>query len=289
MSKIATPCKTHGGKHYLASRIVAMMPPHLTYCEPYAGGLSVLLAKNPEGVSEVVNDIDGDLMNFWECLADTKQFASFVRLVQAAPFSEVVWNGCARNNPDTNLPAGLPDNEYVDCALRFFVRCRQSLAGRGKSFAPISTTRTRRGMNEQVAAWLTAVDGLPAVHERLRRVAILSRPALDVIRQLDGPDTLFYLDPPYLSSTRTSPDVYRHEMSGMDHEELLVALHFIKGKFLLSGYNNTLYESAAHLYNWHRTDFDMPNNAAGGATKRRMTECVWTNFKPRLVAAGRAP
>lgn len=70
MTSISPPLKWHGGKHYLAKRIVALMPPHVHYVEPYAGGLSVLLAKDPEGVSEVVNDIHGDLTNFWQCLAD---------------------------------------------------------------------------------------------------------------------------------------------------------------------------------------------------------------------------
>jgi DNA adenine methylase len=62
---VNSPLKWHGGKRYLAKRLVAMMPPHLHYVEPFAGGLSVLLAKDPEGVSEVVNDLDGELSNFW--------------------------------------------------------------------------------------------------------------------------------------------------------------------------------------------------------------------------------
>jgi DNA adenine methylase len=73
-------------------------------------------------------------------------------------------------------------------------------------FATLSRTRTRRGMNEQASAWITAVDGLAAVHARLRRVAVLNRDALHVIRQHDGPDTLFYCDPPYLPRTRTAPE-----------------------------------------------------------------------------------
>src|SRR5215213_9321604 len=72
---IAGPLKWHGGKAYLASKIVAMMPSHLHYVEPFAGGLSVLLAKDPEGVSEVVNDLNGGLSNFWHVLRDDARFA----------------------------------------------------------------------------------------------------------------------------------------------------------------------------------------------------------------------
>src|SRR6476660_6923423 len=88
MVKLTPPLKYHGGKSYIAPKIVALMPPHLHYVEPFAGGLSVLLAKNPEGVSEVVNDLDGDLTNFWRVLQDREAFEEFRRRVEAVPFSE---------------------------------------------------------------------------------------------------------------------------------------------------------------------------------------------------------
>ena len=62
----------------------------------------------------------------------------------------------------------------------------------------MSRNRTRRQMNEQASAWLTCVEGLPAVHARLKRVVVLNQPALEVIKREDGEKTLFYLDPPYL-------------------------------------------------------------------------------------------
>src|SRR5271168_5196019 len=86
------PLKTHGGKHYLAQKIIALMPPHTHFVEPYAGGLAVLLAKSHEGVSEVVNDLDGNFTNFWQVLQDEGLFAQFLRRVQAIPFSEVEWH-----------------------------------------------------------------------------------------------------------------------------------------------------------------------------------------------------
>ena len=86
------PLKTHGGKHYLAQKIIALMPPHTHFVEPYAGGLAVLLAKSCEGVSEVVNDLDGNFTNFWQVLQDEGLFARFQRRVQAIPFSEVEWH-----------------------------------------------------------------------------------------------------------------------------------------------------------------------------------------------------
>ncbi|MFO0848313.1 MAG: DNA adenine methylase [Gemmataceae bacterium] len=269
MTTLTPPLKWHGGKHYLARRIVALMPPHVHYVEPFAGGLSVLLAKDPEKVSEVVNDIDTHLTNFWRVLADTHQFAHMQRIAEATPFSEPEWDESA---------ARLDDPDPAARAVAFFVRCRQSLAGRQDNFAAISRNRIRRGMNEQASAWLSAVEGLPAVHERLKRVVILCRSAEDVIRTQDGPGTLFYCDPPYVPEARTAPKVYAHEMTLEQHGRLLQRLSRIKGKFLLSGYDHWLYQAAAERWGWHRHEFDVPNHAAGGETKRRMTEVVWTNF-----------
>src|SRR5262245_3635030 len=114
------PLKWHGGKHYLADRIVALMPPHLHYVEPFFGGGAVLLAKNPDGVSEVVNDLCGDLINFWRVISDEEKFGQFHRRIEAVPFSEAHWKD-AQHMDGLACP--------IDRAVAFFIRCRQSLAG----------------------------------------------------------------------------------------------------------------------------------------------------------------
>lgn len=278
MTKLTAPLKWHGGKNYLAKRIVALFPKHIHYVEPFFGGGAVLLARNPEGVSEVVNDLNGSLTNFWKVLQDESAFTEFSRRVQAVPFSEYEYNQYA------DLSTLNPEECDVTCALAFFVRCRQSLAGRMDSFAPLSRNRTRSNMNEQASAWINAVDGLPAVHDRLKRVVILNRSALDVIRQQDGPETLVYADPPYVAGTRSSPDVYDHEMSLEDHRSLLNVLKNMKGKFILSGYDNVVYAEAARECGWKTVDFLLPNNSAGGKTKKTMTERLWMNFTPAEVS-----
>lgn len=286
--RITPPLKWHvyGGKHYLAPKLVAMMAPHLHYVEPYAGGLSVLLAKEPEGVSEVVNDLHTGLSNFWKVLRDEDLFKEFQREVEATPFSEKVWDEAddyLRYQGGFGQPDGPTTIFPVYCAWAFFIRCRQSLAGRMQAFAPLSRTRVRAGMNEQASAWLNAVEGLPAVHARLKRVVVLNRDALDVIRQQDGPQTLFYLDPPYLHDTRATTGEYAHEMTEEQHTDLCTVSRQCKGKVMLSGYPSKLYQFQLEAQGWHRTDFDLPNNSAGGKDKRRMVECVWTNFAPGSV------
>jgi DNA adenine methylase len=268
-----SPIKWPGGKRYLASRIVAIMPPHLHYVEPYAGSLAVMLAKDPRGVSEVANDLNDRLTNFWRVLQEDVLYSRFKRTIEATPFSEWEYERARKSPSIWHSEVSWED------AVNFFIECRQSLAGRMTNFAPLTKNRIRRGMNEQAAAWLTAIEGLPEVHARLKRVVILNRTALEVIRQQDGPNTLFYLDPPYLHETRETTKEYGHyEMTKAQHASLLDALQCIQGKFLLSGYYSDLYQTYANKHQWNRHIFDLPNNAASGKTKRRMTEHVWCNF-----------
>jgi DNA adenine methylase len=143
-------------------------------------------------------------------------------------------------------------------------------------FTSITRNRTRRGMNGNVSEWLGAVEGLPAVHQRLRRVAIENWDAIRLIEREDGPQTLFYCDPPYAAETRAFPDIYAHEMDPDAHARLLAVLRKCKGKVMLSGYHCPLYDR--ELRRWTLHEFKQSNHAAGGKKKRRMTECLWCNW-----------
>lgn len=296
VKELTQPLKWHGGKGDLAGWIISLMPPRckkpnnpdpsdpgwLHYVEPYFGGGAVLLAMDPEGISEVANDINRQLANFWQTIQHQHTFADFIRVVEAQPFCEEDWQTSNRLRDamgwhGVNLAEGTT-NACTARAAWFFVAVRQSLAGRMKGFASITRKRTRRGMNEQVSAWLNCIEGLPAVHERLKRVLIRNQPAIEVIRKEDGPRTLFYLDPPYLHETRATTGEYAHEMSAVEHLELLECLGRIKGRFLLSGYDSDLYASRQIGFGWKRHEKKINNHAAGGKKKRMMTECVWCNF-----------
>lgn len=291
---LSQPIKRHGGKNYLAKRIIALMPPRcknpnapaaddpgwVHYVEPYFGGGAVLMAQDPEGIGEVVNDVDGDLTNFWKVLADERAFATFRRLVEATPCSEIAFV------ESMELLNVKPQSRRPDPrrAVAFFVINRQSRQALGKSFSTLARKRTRRGMNELPSAWLSSVDGLPEVHARLQRVVILSGKALRVISQQDGPRTLFYLDPPYLHGTRAVTDAYLHEMTRKDHIRLLKRLAGIKGRFILSGYPSRLYSRFALEHGWHCVRITIDNKASGSRTKQKKTECLWMNYQPEQIA-----
>lgn len=281
MPRLTRPIKVHGGKHYLSKWIIAHMPAHTHYVEPYCGGL-LLLDKAPENVSEVVNDIDGLLTNFWQVIGHPHRFAAFRRRVEGIPFSQRAFNTAARYCQNVREWRGKapPTPDYVEATVQFFVLARMSRQGLQKDFATLTRRRLRRGMNEQAASWLGSVEGLTDVHARLRSVVVLNDEAVNVIRTQDGPETLHYLDPPYLPDTRTVPKAYANEMDAAAHVRMLEALETVEGKFILSGYDSPLYRAAAKANGWAVRRMTIDNKAASGSTKRAMTECIWMNFKP---------
>jgi DNA adenine methylase len=262
---VRPPVKWHGGKYYLAQRIISAFPPHRIYLEPFGGAASVLLNKEPVDV-EAYNDLDMRVSRLFRVLQ--MQGHEFVQRVQFVPYSQYEFEsaGC--------YPANASD---LDKAVCDFVRWRQSFGGRGTSWS-YTTKRARGGMAGDVNAWWTAIDQLPEIVERLRKVQILSQPAIDAIRRFDDPEALIYCDPPYLHQTRApnSRNVYGVEMTEEAHYELGEVLNACRAKIVISGYPSVLYENM--FKTWRRVEFDIANHAAGGRTKARKRETLWVNW-----------
>lgn len=274
--KVPSAIKWHGGKTYIQDYIhaLARRAPHTHRVYAFAGGLGEALNWPCDGVSEVANDVNGDLTNFWRVLQEPEAFGRLGRILEATPFSEEEYDSAVESLKSYDLDG----SRSVERAAAFFVACRQSMAGRMDSFTPISRRRTRRGMNEQVSAWLTSIEGLATVHRRLIRVLVTTRDFKEAIRTQDGPATLFYFDPPYLPGTRTAPQVYNHEMTWADHVDLLGMCLRMAGKFILSGYPSELYAQHAAIGKWNRIDIAVPNHSGSGMFKEPRVECLWSNF-----------
>ncbi len=259
------PVKWHGGKYYLARRIISFFPPHRIYLEPFGGSASVLLNKAPSEV-EAYNDLDLKITRLFRILQNNGR--EFVERVKFIPYSEFEFES-AKQYP--TKASGL------DKAVCDFIRWRQSFGGRGRSWS-YTTKRARGGMAGDVNAWWTAIDLLPEIIDRLKRVQILSQPAIKAIRRFDNPDALIYCDPPYVHETRApnSRDIYGKEMTEEEHLELGIVLNKCKSKIIISGYPSKLYNKM--FKSWKRIEFDMANHAAGGKSKARKKEVLWLNW-----------
>lgn len=259
------PFPYYGGKQMLAERIISLLPEHQHYVEPYAGSLAVLLAK-PRVPFETVNDLDGDLVNFWQVLRDRPD--DLERVCRLTPH--------ARAEHVSALDAvGTPVDDPLERARRTWVLLTQGQSGGTvrrtgwRYFA--GTSGSTFSMSHYLEAYCNRFG--PAV-ARLHGVSLECRPALEVIDTYGKhPDVLLLVDPPYVHCTRKGRG-YRHEMTDDDHRELAAALHNCRAAVVLCGYPSDLYDLEMYP-DWHR--LAMEAGTGNGGEWRDRTEVLWSN------------
>jgi DNA adenine methylase len=263
--KLLPPSKRHGGKAYLARRIVSLMPEHEVYIEPFCGMASVLLNK-PRSRYEIISDVDEELINFLRVVqTNPHKLQGFLWAYKEYNETTFIMSKSYRFNPLTP----------IESAGNFMAKTRMSRGGLGKDFS--WSDRLRGGQPECVNAWERAIDDLPRISERLQGVWILCQDALDVVHRF-GRNALCYLDPPYLKETRTHKDAYKHEIDADYHEKMIVELNVFPAAIMISGYKSELYDSLLGHW-WNRSEFSIANHSGQGKTKQRRTEIVYHNFE----------
>lgn len=256
----------YGGKFSHLDWLLPLLPDSHHYCEPFAGSAAVLLNREPSPV-ETYNDIDGEVVNFFRVLRDQPE--EIARAIALTPFSREEFYLAINGSTD-----GI---SQLERARRFFVRARQARTGLAQTatlgrWANCKNT-SRSGMSGVVSRWLGGVSGLAEIGERLARVQIENRPAVDVIKLYDDSRTLFYCDPPYIHESRGDSKAYGFEMMNDEHIQLAVALQKVKGKVAISGYRGDLMDT---LYKgWRRFDA-RPKHAH--SIKKIRQECLWMNY-----------
>lgn len=258
----------YGGKTRLAFKIAALLPEHEHYVEPFAGGLSVLLAKSPSRM-ETVNDLDGLLMTFWRVLRNQPQQLARVCALTPHSRAELV---AARATDLVGL-------DELEVARLVWVQISQARGGTMRSSGwryYVNPGGNSTGMPGYLAAY---VDRMAAGAERLRRVSLECKPALTVIKEYGAHrKCCLYVDPPYLGVTRSARgggNGYRLDMPEQaDHAELLRALRACKASVVLSGYPSDLYDTV--LSDWTRLEIPTMTGQSNGANQAR-TEVLWSN------------
>lgn len=250
----------HGGKWLLSDWIISHFPEHKVYVEPFGGAMSVLLNKQ-RSYAEVYNDLDSEIVNVFAMLRD--HGAELQSLLQLTPF--------ARTELDI---AYKPTTDLVEKARRTIIKSFMGFGSDAIKNKSGFRSNSNRSGTTPAHDWANYADCIQPLIDRLAGVVIENRKADLIIQQQDSEDTLFYIDPPYVHSTRASenPKQYRFEMTDDDHRELAILLKSVKGKVVLSGYDSPLYKE---LYgDWEQ---EMKESYADGAKKR--VEVLYLNFK----------
>jgi DNA adenine methylase len=198
-----------GGKKFLARRIVSYIPEHKKYVEPFVGGGAVFFAKKPSE-SEVLNDKDPDIAHAYRYIRQIDQ--GKIERLRKMPmdFSRDRFFRIRDSRPTSEVG-----------------RFHRFLYLNAYSFGKTMETTVTQEKGVHFGSLSHRIDRFPRIAERLKGASISNADFREVIRRHDGPDTFFYLDPPY-------PEQQGHLKTNLTNESIRDAVTGLQGKFILS-------------------------------------------------------
>lgn len=262
------PFGYYGAKLRVASRIVSELPPHNAWVEAFCGSAALTLAKKPAPI-EVINDLDGQIINLFRQLRDNPE--ALCRAVALTPYARAEFQNAKKPHRD---------EDSLERARKFLVATMMTInatmtssTGAGFSF---SQSYARGDREARVSRWYNLPDRLARVVERLRNVRVENRDARELLQMFsDRPATLVYLDPPYFVRRRHSYAIEINDEAF--HRELLEICCKARCMILLSGYDNDLYNKLLSNKNgWKRLTVQTTTRDTSGRDHQR-TEVLWKN------------
>ncbi|PAF15934.1 DNA adenine methylase [Terribacillus saccharophilus] len=259
---IKSPLIWFGGKSKYAKHIINRMPPHKIYIEPF-GGAAHVIAQKGRANHEVYNDIDGLVVNFILQCIEKKEL--LIDTCSQLPYSRELYE---RWKSET-----MPDSEFAR-AVRFFYLNRCGISKGNADEVPRTGWRHSTTSNQNPAdGYVSACSMIDQFSRRMRGVMIERLDFRDIIEKYDAPDALFYIDPPYVGREK----YYAGEFSKKDHEDLARLLQNIKGKAIVSYYEDPM---ISELYSdWHRESFTAYRQVVGFGKETKSTELLLMNFE----------
>lgn len=253
--------KYPGSKWNIATQLVNLIPQHHSYVEPFFGS-GALLFNKPLSEIETINDLDSNVTNLFYCIQhDSERLA---RLVMTTPYSREIYE-----QQFSSYFSGYASR--YQRAAGFLIQCWQGHGFRTTGKVGWKHDVVGRERAYALWSWYRLPEWIVDISERLRKVQIENRPALEVIQRLDYHEVFMYLDPPYLLSTRSGKQ-YKHEMTDQDHEELLATIIKSRAKIMISGYESDLYNK--YLTSWKKEY--LKSSAEYNGTRQ---EVVWMNYE----------
>lgn len=262
-----TPLTYYGGKQKLAARIAALLPPHVCYLEPFAGGAAVLFAKAP-AERETLNDLDQTVMRFWRAVREQPE--ALAAAVTLTPYGRTEWEVSRDEALD----------EDVEAARRLLVNIDQSFSRSRKSWSPPSMLRDRRG-RWQPGSWANLPAKIVRAAERLQGVCLENTDALEIIPRWDLPGAAIYCDPPYHGEYRLHlQHGYRYEDTDLWPRLVEVLLSIEHAAVILSGYPIVTAEALVEA-GWQtlRLPANRTVQARAGGKLATAPETVWLSPK----------
>ena len=275
-----SPFGYYGAKLRIARKIVQDLPPHNAWVEGFCGSAAVTLAKPPAAI-EVINDADGEIVNFFEQLRCNSE--ALCRAIALTPYAREEFE-LARNDETIG--------DALERARRFLVRSMMTVngavAGSCSGFS-FSQSYMRGGREARVNRWYNLPERLEKAVERLRGVRIENRDACELVAMFaDRPATLMYLDPPYFTKREHGYAIDARDSEF--HVKLLEQCKKARCMLLISAYETEVYEKLLRPEDgWEKRLIETQTRNTTGSDFAR-TEVLWMNARfVRARRTGKVP
>lgn len=271
-NSINAPIRYFGGKGNFRKTIYSFFPKedeYSTYIEPFGGSYTLGLFKPPKPI-EIYNDLEKNVYSLFKVLSDDILFEKFKKKCDVLYYSEDIRNECKVLLKNDTI-------SLEDRAFFFFVVNWMSVNGTG-GFSTSSTVR--RNMSKSVSDFLSSIDRLYDIHQRISRVAVHNCDGIELIKKskYNNSRVLIYSDPPYDHSTRGSAR-YKVDMDREGQLKFLDAVIASKAKHIISGYNCEMY-SVLEKSGFKRYDIKVNTVSVMGDPKSKI-ESLWINYKKK--------
>lgn len=267
-TKLRVPCKYFGGKSGFLKKIMDHFPSdtdYKVYLEPYGGSGAMLLSRPLTGHVEIYNDIYLNVYSLFLCLSNKTFFPFFKEKCDLAIYSSDL-----RKEYKELLKSDAPI-PLVDRAFYFWYVNRSSHNGIGGWSVNCCI---RRKMSKSTSDFLSCIDRMPELHDRLSAVIIENRDAIELMEKYNQSNVFIYADPPYHQDTRGSAR-YVHDYTDEQHEKFIDSVLNSKAKILISGYICKPYERLESKFK--RIDFEV-KTIDGNFDKKTKVESLWKNY-----------
>lgn len=259
-----------GGKGNMFNNIITEFPEkgsYVMYVEPFAGSYSIGLHTPEDRIApiEIFNDLDDNVYSLYKVIRDKELYPKFKEMCDLSVYSEAQRKEYKEKLKDGEL-------SLLDRAFMFFYVNRTSHNGIG-GFSV--NTIIRRNMSKSVSDMLSCIDRMDVFHQRVSRLIVMKRDALELIEQYDRDNVFFYCDPPYIHDTRGETR-YAVEMENEGHEKFIDLCLKSSAKFLISGYDHPIYDRLVEN-GWKKIQFDV-NTVDGTRKAKTKIETLWKNY-----------
>lgn len=261
------PFRYWGGKVRMAPWVIERLPAHEHFVESCAGSAAILALKKPVAF-ETVNDVYGEVVNFFRVLRDPLRCAGLIDLVAMTPYAHEEFISASKASTS---------DDPTHRAWGFFVRMQMAVVpGRTGWSYSVGAAAARKA--NKPGRWATMPEHLKATAARFERVQVTSWPIEELLGRLDAPGLLHFVDPPYLEESRPKSmgamGAYVHDT--FDHASFVEAARAMKfADMVVSHYPHPFYDEGPWKslgdYESHR---NIPNGEGRSIAVERLYQLV---------------